>query len=164
MKRTIHGITLLLLTAVMAACAAGARTTTTSEPAGRRGIAEGDVKAITIYRSPTCSCCKEYEAYLAAAEYRVDVVEVADVSATKRELGIPESVWSCHSSKYGDYVLEGHVPIEALDKLVSEKPSIAGLALPGMPSGAPGMSGTKDAPLHVMSFDDSGTVAHYIAV
>jgi hypothetical protein len=162
MKRFWMGSILLVVAITMGACGTAARTSSTDDHVGRRaGMGGSDAKAITIYRSPTCSCCKEYEAYLTAAGYRVEIVELADVSVKKRELGVPEGAWSCHTSKLGGYVVEGHVPLEVLSKLISEKPAVKGLALPGMPDGAPGMGTPKTTPLHVLSFDDAGKLEHY---
>ncbi|HJR19949.1 MAG TPA: DUF411 domain-containing protein [Actinomycetota bacterium] len=163
MKRTTWGMISLTLVSLMAACTTSS-TTATGERAGRRGGATIEARAITIYRSPTCSCCKEYEKYLAAAGYQVEIVEISDVTTKKVELGIPESVWSCHSSKLGDYIVEGHVPTTVLDRLLAEKPALKGIALPGMPAGAPGMGTARQGPLHIMSFDDGGIVAHFAAV
>ena len=160
MKRSFAGTMLLLLVASLAACGAG---TTTAVRQGRRGIA-GEAREITIYRSPTCSCCREYETYLASAEYRVETVELADMTAKNAELGVPDSLRSCHTAKLGDYVVEGHVPLDVLDKLMREKPAVSGIALPGMPTGAPGMGTAKAGPLHIMSFDRAGAIEHYAAV
>jgi hypothetical protein len=160
MRRFWIGSMLLVVAIALGACGTGG-TTSTGDRAGRRGVAGSDAKTITIYRSPTCSCCKEYEAYLASAGYRVEVIELADVSVKKRELGVPEAAWSCHTALLGGYVVEGHVPLEILSKLLTEKPAIEGIALPGMPGGAPGMGTPKTGPLHVVSFDETGNLAHF---
>ena len=170
MKRILSGVFALVISALFAACSGTAQTTgTDGERAGRRGIVRSETSlphgtALTIYRSPTCSCCKEYEAYLAAAGVEVNIVEIADVSAKKAELGVPDAARSCHTSQLGDYVIEGHVPIEVLAKLLDEKPALSGIGLPGMPAGAPGMGTPKEGPLHIVSFDEGGTLAHYATV
>ncbi len=74
----------------------------------------------------------------------------------KEELGVPEQVWSCHTSVLGKYVIEGHVPVEAIQKLPDERPAIDGIALPGMPQGSPGMSGEKSEPWVIYSIVDGG--------
>ena len=66
--------------------------------------------------------------------------------------GIPEPMGSCHTTMIGQYVIEGHVPIKAIDKLLAEKPAVKGIALPGMPMGSPGMNGAKEEPFVVYSF------------
>ena len=81
---------------------------------------------------------------------------VDDTGAIKKELNIPDDMWSCHTSLVGDYYVEGHVPIEAVRKLLEEQPDIDGIALPGMPQGSPGMSGEKEEPWVVYSISASG--------
>lgn len=97
---------------------------------------------ITVFYSPTCSCCSQYIAYLKGNGFEV----VTEIDASKRmdlldSFSIPEDMTACHSSLVGDYFVEGHVPYEAIKKLLEEKPDIDGIALPGMPQGAPGMGG-----------------------
>ncbi len=69
-----------------------------------------------------------------------------DFEDVKVELNIPDDMWSCHTSIVGGYYVEGHVPVEAIQKLLRERPEIDGIGLPGMPQGSPGMSGTKSGP------------------
>jgi hypothetical protein len=71
------------------------------------------------------------------------MVMTDNVDEVKDRLNIPEELWGCHTSVIGDYFIEGHVPVAAIEKLLAEQPDIDGIALPGMPSGAPGMTGTK---------------------
>ena len=69
-----------------------------------------------------------------------------NVDEMKGRLNIPEEMWSCHTSVIGDYFIEGHVPVAAIQKLLAEQPDVDGIALPGMPSGSPGMTGEQQAP------------------
>ena len=78
-----------------------------------------------------------------------------DFEDVKVELDIPEDMWGCHTSIVGDYYVEGHVPVEAIRKLLREQPEIDGIALPGMPQGSPGMSGEKDGPWVIYSISGS---------
>ncbi len=112
---------------------------------------------ITIYHSPTCGCCELYENYLRGFGLQVNSVEVseAQLAQIKAELGIPQNLWSCHTVKIGNYFVEGHVPIEAINKLLEEKPNIKGIALPGMPPGSPGMSGIKTSLFTIYAYDGS---------
>ena len=96
-------------------------------------------ETIKVWASPTCGCCTEWVAYMRRKGYRVTVNSVADTVPTKVGFGIPEALWSCHTSKVGDYIVEGLVPEPAIAKLLSEHPDLKGIALPGMPNGAPGM-------------------------
>ncbi|MFQ5763712.1 MAG: DUF411 domain-containing protein, partial [Rhodospirillales bacterium] len=94
-----------------------------------------------------CACCGSYVAYLRGHGFDVRVKEMEDLTPVKRDFGIPPALESCHTVAVGGYAVEGHVPIEAIDRLLSEKPDmkpdIRGIALPGMPEGAPGMPQPK---------------------
>ncbi len=85
------------------------------------------------------------------------------IEEVKEELDIPEEMWSCHTSVVGDYYVEGHVPVEAIRKLLDERPDIDGIALPGMPQGAPGMSGAKSEPWVIYSISD-GNVEEFVTI
>ncbi|GBD34790.1 hypothetical protein HRbin35_00541 [bacterium HR35] len=106
-----------------------------------------------VYKTPTCGCCKEYIGYLKMNGANVKVNEVSDeeLIKIKNQFGIPQGLWSCHTVLLGNYFIEGHVPIEAIQKLLTEKPDIDGIALPGMPSGSPGMPGFKIYPFKIHS-------------
>lgn len=107
--------------------------------------------AITMYKSPTCGCCGNYAAELKrqGANVTIEQISDAELAAKKQELGVRSDLQSCHTSVMDGYVIEGHVPMEAVAKLRSEHPDIAGIALPGMPAGSPGMSGVKSSPFAV---------------
>jgi hypothetical protein len=111
--------------------------------------AEGEA---VIYASPTCACCGDYAAYLESEGWAVQVRRTDGMDAVKADAGVPDEARSCHTSKVGDYAVEGHVPIEAIDKLLRERPAVDGIALPGMPPGSPGMGGTKAGPFEIVSF------------
>lgn len=110
-------------------------------------------KVVEVFRSPTCTCCHEWEAYMAALGWTVRSTEVADLVPVKQTRGLPEAAWSCHTSIIDGYVVEGHVPIAAIEDLLRQRPAIDGIALPGMPAGSPGMPGPKEAPFVVLSVD-----------
>ena len=98
-----------------------------------------DIRKVVSYRSASCGCCKKWINHL--RDNGLEVVDnlVEDVSAIKIQYQIPNNLRSCHSAKIGKYTIEGHVPIESINKLLEEKPLISGLAVPGMPHGSPGM-------------------------
>ena len=104
---------------------------------------------ITMYRSPNCGCCGKYAKELEKKGYEVDVVVQKDMFKIKDKYGIPQDKQSCHTMTYKNYFIEGHAPIEAVNKLVSEKPEIDGIGMPGMPAGSLGMGGVKKAPFQV---------------
>jgi len=158
--RPISGIGALAAAALVLFTACGEPTPVArvqGEPAG------GTKATITIYASPTCGCCHEYIPYLREHGYMVQEVPTDDVNAVKVDLGVPKKTWSCHTAVVDDYVIEGHVPIEAIDKLLAERPRIDGIALPGMPAGSPGMNGTKQGPFVVVSFGH-GEIEEFLTV
>ena len=94
---------------------------------------------ITVYKSPTCRCCTGWVEHMRKHGYKVIVKETADMDRIMSDLGVPRELGSCHTAVVGKYVIEGHVPAEDVDRLLKQKPKIAGLAVPGMPAGSPGM-------------------------
>jgi hypothetical protein len=110
---------------------------------------------ITVYRSPTCGCCKKWEDHMRANGFVVKDVTMDDLSAIKAESGVTSNLKSCHTALVGGYVVEGHVPAADVQRLLKEKPRIVGLAAPGMPGAGPGMDTSKD-PYDVLAFDGKG--------
>lgn len=102
------------------------------------------LKAV-IYKSPLCGCCSNYAVYLKSNGFDVEVKEVSDeeLEKLKTDLEISHDLMSCHTTLIDNYFVEGHIPLETIEKLLTEKPKIKGIALPGMPSGSPGMGGVK---------------------
>ena len=120
--------------------------------------ARGNGETITVYRSPTCGCCKAWEEHMRAAGYIVESVETQMLDPIKDEHGVPRPLRSCHMGVVEGYVIEGHVPAEDVVRLLAERPDIKGLAVPGMPPGSPGMdvAGHEDTPFEVFAFRESG--------
>lgn len=102
--------------------------------------------AAEVFKSATCSCCKGYMYALEDEGFQIKATDMDDVSAVKDKYNIPNEMRSCHTSVIGKYFIEGHVPIEAVNKLLKEQPDIDGIALPGMPIGTPGMEGPREGP------------------
>ncbi len=94
---------------------------------------------ITIYKSPYCACCTKWATHLTENGLSANEIKVDNVAQYKKQFGIPEELYSCHTGMVGGYVIEGHVPAEDVNRLLKEKPDIKGLALGGMPIGSPGM-------------------------
>jgi hypothetical protein len=107
-----------------------------------------------IYKNPQCSCCEGYADYLRQHGYTVTTKPTHDLSLIRRQLGVPEKFAGCHTTLIGEYVVEGHVPAGALNKLLTEQPKIKGISLPGMPEGSPGMSGKKAAPFEIYEISE----------
>ncbi len=112
---------------------------------------------LTVHKSPTCGCCKAWVKHMEAAGFKVVALDHADMAPIKREHGVPKALESCHTSKIGAYVIEGHVPAEDVLRLLQEKPEVAGLTTtPAMPNGSPGMEGLVKEKYDVLTFDKSG--------
>ena len=109
---------------------------------------------VTIYKTPNCGCCVGYSSYLESNNYNVNLISINELSSIKEKYNIPKEMESCHTMIVGDYFVEGHVPIEIVEKLVNESPDIDGISLPRMPAGSPGMPGEKIEPFTIYSLND----------
>ena len=109
---------------------------------------------VTVTKDPSCGCCGAWVAHIESAGFPLRVVESGDVFSLKQRLGVPEDLASCHTAEMEGYVIEGHVPATALRRLLAERPVATGLAVPGMPSGSPGMDvpGVEPEPYDVVLF------------
>jgi hypothetical protein len=120
---------------------------------------------IVVSKDPTCGCCTGWVNHLRQAGFSADVVETPEINHVKVRLGVPQDLASCHTAEIGGYVIEGHVPADAIKRLLSEKPMGKGLAVAGMPMGSPGMEMEGMAPdtYEVVLFGPSGnkTFARY---
>jgi len=105
----------------------------------------------TLYKNPRCTCCDAYAKYLKANGFEVKVIEHPNMTLIKQQHGVGENLEGCHTTIIKGYVVEGHVPVGAIKRLLTEKPAIKGISLPGMPEGSPGMSGTKEGPFEILS-------------
>jgi hypothetical protein len=103
----------------------------------------GEKPAATLYKNPQCTCCEGYADYLRQNGYAVTVKPTHDLTSINRQFGVPEKLEGCHTTVIGGYVVEVHVPIKTFDRLITERPNIRGISLPGMPAGSPGMTGRK---------------------
>ena len=112
---------------------------------------------VTVYKSPTCGCCSKWVDHLTASGFKVTAHDTSDMQAVKTRLGVPDAMASCHTSVVGGYIIEGHVPAADIQRLLRDKPKIAGLAVPGMVMGSPGMEGSRSDPYNVMAFGEGKT-------
>jgi hypothetical protein len=112
---------------------------------------------VTLYKNPQCTCCEAYAQYLDRNGFNVDVKATNDLAEISRKAGIPSDLEGCHTSFIGGYVVDGHVPVKTIRKLLDEKPAIAGITLPGMPPGSPGMPGDKTGSLIVYAVSKDGS-------
>ena len=120
------------------------------------GANVANAQTLTVYKSPTCGCCANYIAYLKREGFTVKTVNTKDMGEIKTKYGVPSDMESCHTTVAGDgeYVIEGHIPVEAVLKLLEEKPAVQGIAMPGMPAGSPGMPGRKNGPFTIYKITD----------
>lgn len=120
----------------------------------------GEDFAMVVYKSPSCECCGKWIDYAQRAGFSVQVVDQADVTPVKERLHVPASAYSCHTATIGTYVVEGHVPVEDIARLLRERPAVAGLAAPGMPARAPGMD-LPGPSYDVVAFGHDGTLTKF---
>lgn len=150
MKKTWVFGSVLVLAVLIVACAPQSQTTFPQQ--------------VTVFKSQSCGCCSLYVQYLEKSGFAVNVNEVQDMNGIKSELDIPLAMQSCHTTKVGDYFIEGHVPLEAIDQLLTEKPAISGIAMPGMPSGSPGMPGGKVGQFVIYGIGLDGSTSEFTRI
>lgn len=150
-KKIIFGALVLILL-VIAACGKSSSSV------------NGNGAKVTIFHDPSCGCCGLYGDYMKRNGFEVDVKQIANIAPIKEEYKIPKDMLSCHTSVIGGYFVEGHVPAEAIDKLLAEKPNIKGISLPGMLSASPGMPGKKTGPFIIYSVSEDGSSAEFMRI
>lgn len=120
---------------------------------------------IGIYKSSSCGCCGVYTNYFQTkGNKNARAVNLADMEFFKNQHKIPNELESCHTTLVGDYFVEGHVPLEAIEKLLEEMPDIEGIAMPGMPNGSPGMPGTKNQEFVIYSVNHDGSYQEFMRI
>jgi hypothetical protein len=121
------------------------------------GAQRSAAPAVDVYKTPTCGCCSKWVELLRADGFTIRVKDLADLSQIKSSHRIPPQLQSCHTATVGAYVVEGHVPVKEIRRLLKERPAVAGIAVAGMPMGSPGMEvGDVKQPYNVMAFDKQG--------
>lgn len=117
--------------------------------------------SLTMYHSPTCGCCVKWAEYLEDHGVEVTTEETMNVYGIKRDHGVSDQLSSCHTAVVDGYVIEGHVPVEDIVRLLEERPDAIGLAVPGMPVNSPGMDMPSDEEYQTVLFDEEGNVSVY---
>ena len=130
-----------------------------------------DAPVVTVYKSPTCGCCSMWSEYMDREGFRVETQDVANVRAVSDSLGMPADLGSCHVATVAtadgeaSYVVEGHVPADAIRRLLDEQPEARGLTVPGMPIGSPGMEqGDRRQPYDILLVDAGGEAVVYESI
>jgi len=111
-------------------------------------------QVVEVFKTPSCGCCYGYVLFLEKEKFKVKQTDMRSLHTIKQKYNIPVEMQSCHTTIMGKYFIEGHVPFEAVNKLLKEQPNIDGIALPGMPIGTPGMPGDKDEPYVIYQLKD----------
>ncbi|MGQ0640964.1 MAG: DUF411 domain-containing protein [Gemmatimonadaceae bacterium] len=129
-----------------------------------RVLASGTLRPIEIdvYKKPNCNCCAKWVEHIRAAGFSVRTHDVEDTGETRKRLGVPDHLLSCHTAFVDGYVVEGHVPSDLVERMLREKPDIVGIAVPLMPVGSPGMEvpGEKEN-YDVIAFERNGSSRVY---
>ena len=133
-----------------------------STPAPAQDVASA-APVISVYKSPTCGCCKNWVEHVKEAGFTVEVHDVDNLSDIKADAGVPTTTRSCHTAIVGGYAIEGHVPAATIQRLLREKPVVAGIAVAGMPVGSPGMEvpGQPADKYDVVAFKADGSTSVY---
>lgn len=120
-----------------------------------------EAPVVTVYKSPACGCCSKWVEHLREQGFEVKTHDTDDVDRVKATMGVPGAMQSCHTAIVDGYVVEGHVPAAVIRRLLEERPKVAGVAVPGMPMGSPGMEGPRKQKYSVFTFDRQGKTGVY---
>lgn len=124
-------------------------------------VAQASADTVVVHKSPTCGCCGKWVEHLKAEGFAVEVDDEAEMNVVKSRLGVPGRLASCHTATVGGYLIEGHVPVADIKRLLQEKPKAQGLAVPGMPVGSPGMEmGDRRMPYETLLFNGDETTTY----
>jgi hypothetical protein len=115
-----------------------------------------------VFKTPTCGCCAKWVDHMKAAGFAPEVQDLPNLAVVKSNAGVPANLQSCHTALVGGYVVEGHVPADAVKRMLKEKPKVAGISVPGMPIGSPGMEqGDRRDPYDILTFTKDGRTTVY---
>ena len=131
---------------------------------GAQGQKKGPAPAVVdakVYLTPTCGCCGKWVEHMKEAKFNLTRDVRTDLSTVPDRKRVPHQLQSCHLAVIGPYVVEGHVPADVVRKLLTERPKIAGIAVPGMPEGSPGMEGPNPRPYSIVAFRADGTTYEF---
>lgn len=118
----------------------------------------------TYYKSISCGCCDVHSKYLDSKGFDIEINNLQTLDSIKSRFGIPREIESCHTAMIEGYFVEGHIPMEAINKLLEEQPDIKGIAMPGMPSGSPGMPGTKTGDFVIYAVNNDGSYDEWMRI
>ncbi|MEZ5318168.1 MAG: DUF411 domain-containing protein [Vicinamibacterales bacterium] len=127
-------------------------------------VSQGALPVVELYKDPGCGCCTKWAEHLQDHGFTVRTTETPNLAAFNASHGVPGGVQSCHTALVGGYIVEGHVPASDIQRLLRERPAVAGLAVPGMPIGSPGMEvpGRQPQAYDVLTFEKDGTTSVFV--
>ena len=143
--------------AVRASAATSAHAPPAATATPSTAVASIDSLVMTVYKTPTCGCCRLWVDHVRENGFRATANDVADVSPVKNTHKVPADLHSCHTALIGGYVVEGHVPAADIKRMLAERPDIIGLAVPGMPAGSPGMESGRVERYDVIAIGKDGS-------
>lgn len=123
-----------------------------------------ELPTVVVYKTATCGCCNGWVEHLREAGFTVDARNVSDLMSVKLDAGVPGPLVTCHTALVDGYVVEGHVPVEQIKRMLAERPDVAGIGVAGMPIGSPGMEGPNARPYEVIAFGRGGDMSVYAQV
>lgn len=158
-----------IVLATASGCTKGGQAASTAETSSAGAAAEVPAVSATsvpslsikVYKDANCGCCKAWIEHLEQNGFKVESVDMPDLSAVKQKYGVKPELESCHTGVVNGYTVEGHVPADLIKKMLTEKPAILGLAVPGMVTGSPGMEGATKEKYDVLTFDRAGRTTVY---
>lgn len=153
-----------LATLVLLAACGNADAAPDGAPAGGASslaspAAAQELPTLVVYKTSTCGCCSGWVDHMREAGFTVDARDVpgnAELMRVKVDAGVPGAAATCHTALIDGYVVEGHVPADQVKRLLAERPAVAGIAVPGMPVGSPGMEGPGAQPYQVLAWTREG--------
>ncbi len=125
--------------------------------AGRTPLVDGT--KVVMYQNPACGCCSKWAAHMEATGFTGEIHKTDQLNSIKQREGITPETASCHTSMVDGYLVEGHVPAREIARLITDRPDVKGIAVPGMPMGSPGMEGGRTDHYDVLSIDHEGNTA-----
>ena len=151
-RRTVQSVALCWVAIAFLLCLSPVAIAATASDAA-------DAVEIMVYRDPSCHCCGRWMDHLREQGFEPRNIPTENMDAFKQQHGIPDELASCHTAVVNGYLIEGHVPAADIKQLLAEQTQVAGIAVPGMPIGTPGMESEEDSdPFTVFSFDNQGNV------
>ena len=136
--------------------------TTTIDAPDKATYDQAKPDVMTVYKTEACGCCLNWVDHLETNGMDVEVVNVASTAPTREHFGVPPQLLSCHTGSINGYWVEGHVPADLVQKLITEEPTdIRGISAPGMPMGSPGMEGPNPVRYDIVAFHDDGSTSVY---